>query len=106
MLLVKMRWGQELRDPLKNAVGLFLMRKVTGVGITLMLKIGDSSLKRSELQCGAKLVAISLQNEDGAGDAWEKFTEGEDFLAESCGPLRPGGEDFVGMLVVVGEALL
>jgi len=90
----------------KNAVGLFLVREVTGVGITLMLKIGDRRLEGRELEGGAKLVAGSLQNEDRAGDAWKKFTEGEDFLAEGCGPLGPGGEDFVGMLVVVGEALL
>jgi len=101
-----MRWGHELRDPLKNAISLFLMRKVTGFGITLMLKIGDRSLKGCELQGGTKLVAVSLQNEDGAGDLWKKFAEGKDFLAEGRGPLRPGGEDFVGILVVVGEALL
>jgi hypothetical protein len=101
-----MRWGQELRDPVKNAIGLFLMREVTGVGITLMLKIGNGSLKGRELQGGTKLVAVPLQNEDRASDLGEEFTERKDFLAERCGPLRPGGEDFVGMLVVVGEALL
>ena len=74
-----MRWGQELRDPVKDAIGLFLVREVTGVGITLMLKIGNGGLKGSELQGGAKLVPLSLQNEDGTGDAWEKFAEGKDF---------------------------
>jgi hypothetical protein len=83
MVLVKMRWGQELRDPVKNAVGLFLVREVAGVGITLMLKIWNRSLKGCELQGGAKLVAVSLQNKDGAGDAWEKFAEREDFVAKS-----------------------
>ena len=72
-------------------IGLFLVREVTGVGITLMLKIGNGSLKGGELQGGAELVAVSLQNEDGTDDAWEKFFEGEDFLAEVCRPLGPGG---------------
>jgi len=90
----------------KNAVGLFLVREVTGVGITLMLKIGDRSLEGCELRGGAKLVAVSLQNQDGTGDAWEKFFEREDFLAEGGGPLGPRGEDLVGLLVVVGETLL
>ena len=103
---MKVRWGQELRDPVKNAVGLFLVREVTGVGIALMLKMGNERLEGSELRRGAELVAVSLQNEDGAGDAWEKFAEGKDFRAEGGGPLGPGGKDLVGMLVVVGEALL
>ena len=103
---MKVRWRQELRDPLKHAIGLFLMREVTGVGITLMLKIWNRSLQGCELEGGAKLVAVALQNEDRTGDVWEKFAERKDFVAEVCGPLRPGGEDFVGMLVVVGEALL
>jgi hypothetical protein len=41
VLLVKMGWGQELRDPVKDAIGLLLVREVTGFGITLMLKVGN-----------------------------------------------------------------
>ena len=85
---------------------MLLVREVAGVGIGLMLKVGDGLLERGELEGGAKLVAGALQDEDGTGDAWEKVAEGKDFVAEGGGPLGPGVEDVVGMLVVVGEALL
>ena len=91
---------------MQYAVGLFPVREVTGVGIGLMLEIGDGCLQRCQLQGGAEFVACTLKNEDGAGDAGEKVAEGKDLVAEGGGPVSPGVEDVVGMLVVVGEALL
>ena len=91
---------------MQDAVGLLLVGEVAGVGVGFVLKGGDGRLQGSKLKGGAEFVAGSLENEDGAFDFGEKVAQGEDFVAEGDGPFGPGGEDFVGMLVVVGEALL
>jgi hypothetical protein len=106
MLVMEVGRGQELRNPLQDAVSLLLVWEVTGVGVGFVLKVGDGGLESGQLQGGSEFIAGSLQNEDGTGDTWEKVFEREDFTAESGGPLRPGGKDVIWMLVVMGKALL
>ena len=79
---------------------------MSGINERCVLRVGQHSEDRIQVPFGSELIVCALKDKDWTGDTGDEISKGRFAVREFSDTRHPGGENGIGILMVLGKPLL